>query len=127
MATTTDRPTRRRRNEQVPQPTAPPEEAAATTDNGAVDLYTGDADAPPGTPDWLIARAIQLEQERAQIQSRVAANRRSLRDLDSQDALTDEQAEFLDIWYPEKERGQRRDKEDIEATRKAREQARKSK
>jgi len=119
-------PTTRRRRTEVPQPAAQPkpvEEAKPVEDDN---LYRGDADAPPGTPDWLIARAIKLEQDRARIMEQVGANRRSLRDLDAQDALDDEQAAFLDTWYPEKERGERRSKDDIEATRRAREAARKA-
>jgi hypothetical protein len=107
----------------MPQAAAAPPQPSETPE---APLYRGDPDAPPGTPDWLIARAVRLEQERARIQEQVGANRRTLRDLDAQDALNDEQAEFLDVWYPEKERGERRAKEDIEATRKAREAARKN-
>lgn len=72
-----------------------------------------------------IARARDLERERAELQSRITKNRDYLRLMDSNEELTKEQGEWLDAFYPMKEKGERRSKEEIERTRKAKEAARK--
>lgn len=74
----------------------------------------------------LIEQAQALEAERAEVMERVTANRTELRLIDKQGNLSEEQGKWLDTFYPEKEKGERRSKEDIEATRKAREAARKN-
>ena len=72
-----------------------------------------------------IARAKTLEKQRAELMKKISDNREYLRLMDRNDELTDTQAEWLDVFYPEKEKGERRSKEEVEATRKAREAARK--
>jgi hypothetical protein len=87
-----------------PQPTAP---AAAQT-----------------SADRQIARAKSLERERAELQKRISANREYLRLMDDNEELTDDQADWLEAFYPQKEKGERRSQEDIGRTRKAKEAAR---
>ena len=74
----------------------------------------------------LIEQAKELEAERSEVMERVTANRTQLRQMDTSGNLSDSQAAWLDVFYPEKEKGERRSKEEIEATRKAREEARKT-
>lgn len=81
--------------------------------------------APQSAAERQIARAKSLEKERAELMERIAANRDYLRLMDKNDELTDSQGEWLDTFYPQKEKGEQRSKEDIEATRKVREEARK--
>lgn len=118
----------------MPQPKVTPEAPAPTApDNGAeseaaaqewADLVArvtaGDSSAAK-----QIGRAISLEKERAELMKRIGDNRDYLRLMDKNEELNEDEADFLDTFYPEKERGQRREKADIEATRKAREAARK--
>lgn len=66
-----------------------------------------------------IQRAKDLEKEKAKLLERITANRDYLRLMDKNDALTTEQGEWLDQFYPLKEKGERRSREDIDATRKA--------
>lgn len=80
---------------------------------------------PQSAAERQIARAKSLEKERAELMERIAANRDYLRLMDKNDELTDAQGEWLDTFYPQKEKGEQRSKEDIEATRKVREEARK--
>ena len=72
-----------------------------------------------------IERAMQLERDRASLLKRIDDNRKYLRLMDRNEELTTEQTEWLDRFYPEKEKGERRSKEEVEATRRAREAARK--
>jgi hypothetical protein len=111
-ATTT---TPKERTGRMPAPAAPP----ATE-------YTPADDAAIGTPDWLIARAFELENERFELQEKVSANRRTLRDLDKQGALSKAQSAWLNVFYSLKVQGTTRDKDANEATRRAREHARKN-
>jgi len=71
-----------------------------------------------------IARAKALEKERAELQGRITKNRDYLRLMDDNESLTAEQGKWLDGFYPLKEKGERRSKEDIEATRKLKSEAR---
>lgn len=72
-----------------------------------------------------ILRALRLEREISELRQSVNDNRDYLRLMDRNDELSDDQAEFLDVFYPEKEKGQQRPQEEIEATRRARAFARK--
>lgn len=47
----------------------------------------------------LVQRAYEFRAEKDELYKRIQANRRSLRDLDSQGALTDEQSEWLRQFY----------------------------
>lgn len=73
-----------------------------------------------------IERAKALEKERSELQERITKNRDYLRLMDANEELTEEQGAWLDAFYPVKEKGERRTKEEIERTRKAKEDARKS-
>lgn len=82
--------------------------------------------APAQTPaERQIERAMKLEQERSELQEKIGKNREYLRLMAANDELTADQKKWLDVFYPEKEKGERRSAEEIEATRKAREAARK--
>lgn len=73
-----------------------------------------------------IERAKALEKERSELQERITKNRDYLRLMDANEELTEEQGQWLDAFYPVKEKGERRSKDEIEATRKAKEEARKA-
>ena len=86
------------------------------------------ASAPAHEPtpaERQIERAKTLEKERATLMEKISANRTYLRLMASNDELSADQVKWLNVFYPEKERGERRSAADIEATRKAREAARK--
>lgn len=127
MATTTRR---SRREPTVPQPTAPkeadPAQAEREAQEAAWQALVERATSGDTAPARQVKRALALEAERAALMKRIADNREYMRLMDRNEELDDDQAEFLDTFYPEKERGQLRSKEDIEATRKAREAARKT-
>lgn len=74
--------------------------------------------------DRQIARAKTLEKQRADLQKLITSNRDLLRLLDANEELTEAQGAWLDKFYPLKEKGERRSKEDIEATRKLKTEAR---
>lgn len=73
-----------------------------------------------------VARAIQLEAQVAELREKVNDNRTYLRMMDKNDELTEDQSEFLEVFYPEKEKGERRPDSEVEATRIARALARKN-
>lgn len=102
-----------------PQPTPAPAAPAPRL------LPNLEGDHPKGSPRWLVARAVEFEKERAALMTKIGANRDSLRNLLKQDALEDDLAKFVREFYPEKEKGSSRDEDEIEATRKLREAARK--
>lgn len=74
-----------------------------------------------------VERAITLEREMSAARKRVNDNREFLRLMARNDELNEAQVEFVETFYPEKEKGERRAQEDIDATRRAREAARKGK
>jgi len=115
----------------MPQPQAAPKEAdPAQADREAAEAawqaLVERATAGDNAGARQIKRAIGLEADRATLMKQITDNRDYLRLMDRTDELDEDQQEFLDVFYPEKERGSRRDQSDIEATRKAREAARKS-
>lgn len=130
MATTT----RKRRT--MPQPAAPPaeapkqtdaaKEAAAQAEQDWLDLVKDATSTGHELAQEYVQDAIRLEADRAGVLAKIADVRDMLRKLDNTDKLNEAQAEFLDVFYPEKERGERRSAEDLEATRRAREAARKN-
>jgi hypothetical protein len=71
-----------------------------------------------------VKRAIELEQEISVLRQRVADNRTYLRLMDRNGELTDDQGEFTDVFYAEKERGRERTEEESAATTRARKLAR---
>lgn len=109
-------------------PKAPPDETPEQRERreaeAAWNALVGRATAGTGSAAKQIQRAVELEKERADVMDRINSNRTYLRLMDKNEELDEDQAEFLDVFYPEKERGERRAKADIEATRKAREAAR---
>jgi len=106
MATTT-----RRKDRTMPQAAAAPGPSLA--------------EAQRVIADARIEEAKRLERERGDLMEAVSNNRTQLRQMDKANELTEAQGAWLDTFYPEKEKGERRTKEEIEATRKARESARK--
>lgn len=73
-----------------------------------------------------IKRALRLEREISALRQSVNDNRDYLRMMDRNEELNDDQSEFLDTWYPEKEKGERRPQDEVEATRRAKALARKN-
>lgn len=71
-----------------------------------------------------ILRAVKLEGERADNLSRIAKNRDFLRLLNDNEALTPEQQKWLLTFYATKEKDERRSKDEVEETKKAKEAAR---
>lgn len=71
-----------------------------------------------------ISRAKRLERERAELQKRIAANRNYLRLMAENEALTDEEMDWLEDFYPTKEKGARRSEDEIAATKAAKAAAR---
>lgn len=80
---------------------------------------------PKGSPAWLVQQARELEKERGNLMERIGANRAILRNMHKADALEADLKEFVEKFYPEKEKGVTRSADEIEATRKEREKARK--
>ena len=74
-----------------------------------------------------IKHAYQLEHKRGEVAKKINANRELLRLMDETDELSPAQGEWLDVFYALKENGVQRSAEEIEATRKMKEQARKHK
>lgn len=114
----------------MPQPKAPEAPAPDATDDD-VDarewdelverVTTGD-----GRAAHTIRLALELENDRADVLEQISDNRVYLRLQKKNRELNEDEVEFLETFYPEKERGARRDKSDIDATRKARLAARKN-
>lgn len=82
------------------------------------------AEAAAPTEDRAITLAKKLEQERAALMDRIGKNRAYLRLKDANGELSDKDGQWLDTFYPLKEKGERRSKEDIVATREAKKAAR---
>lgn len=72
-----------------------------------------------------IGRAMDLEYDRAVLGEKITANRTYLRLMAENDELTEAQEDWLDDFYPQKEKGESRSDDEIDATRKAKEIARK--
>lgn len=75
--------------------------------------------------DRQIARANELERQRGDLMDLITANRDYLRLMDKNEELSTEQGDWLDVFYPQKEKGEQRSKQEVEATRKVKEAARK--
>lgn len=71
-----------------------------------------------------IHRALLLEAERSESMKKIAANREYLRLMDENEELEDDEADWVDDFYPSKEKGQTRTDDEIERTRKAKATAR---
>lgn len=70
-------------------------------------------------------RAVDLENQRSEIQKQINSNREFLRLMAKNDALGDPQiAAWLKDFYPLKEKGSTRDRDEVERTRKAKAAAR---
>jgi hypothetical protein len=130
MATTAKRTTPRNKGGNVPAAAKAPVEktpeeiAAEKAEQEWADLVerATEGDSPASRQ---IKRALRLEREISTLRKNVNDNRDYLRLMDRNEELTEDQAEFLDTFYPEKEKGSTRDAAEIEATRRAREFARK--
>lgn len=104
-----------------PEATKPPEAPAAPSFIAQI-VAKDEADRSPA--ERQIIRALTLEKERSEHQTKVSKNRDYLRLMDANEELTAEQGEWLDAFYPLKEKGEQRSKDEIERTRKAKEEAR---
>lgn len=105
-----------------PEATKPPEAPPAAPSFIAQIVAKDEADRSPA--ERQIIRALTLEKERSEHQTKVSKNRDYLRLMDANEELTAEQGEWLDAFYPLKEKGEQRSKDEIERTRKAKEEAR---
>lgn len=106
-----------------PQPAAAPAEAPVPHAELLKAIQDTDADERT-TGQKQIARALALESERGAIMKKIAANRTYLRLMEENEELTDAEADWLDDFYPQKEKGQQRSEDEIERTRKAKAAAR---
>lgn len=100
----------------MPQPTTTaqkPPEAASTRRE------------PETAGERQIARAEHLERENARLLKAVDANRKYLRLMDENDELTKAESAWLRDFYPQKAKGDKRSDDELDATRKVREAARK--
>lgn len=71
-----------------------------------------------------VQRAIQLERDLGELREKIDSNRTYLRLMRKNEELNEDQAEFVDLFYPEKEKGEQRTPAEIEASRLARSVAR---
>lgn len=85
-----------------------------------------DATAGDSSGAKQVRRAIELERQISSLREKVNSNRTYLRLMDQNEELSESQAEFCDVFYPEKEKGERRPPSETMATRRAREAARAS-
>lgn len=68
-------------------------------------------------PEVQFLRAVSLEQQKATIMKQITANRTFLRVMDESDALDDDLAEWLEVFYPTKEKDATRDDDQVKVTR----------
>jgi hypothetical protein len=78
-----------------------------------------------GSPAWLIRQALRLEREKAELLAKVNANRNLLRSLNNVGALSEQERDFVETFYPIKEKGARANEDQIARTRELRARARK--
>jgi uncharacterized protein YegJ (DUF2314 family) len=105
-----------------PQPTAAP--VAAQPHKDLLDRIEKVAADDRTSAQKQIARALRLERERSEAMKKIAANREYLRLMEENEELDGDEADWLDDFYPQKERGQSRSDDEIERTRKAKAAAR---
>lgn len=111
----------------MPQPTTPTASAngADTAPHKALlDRIDGTPEDKRTSAEKQVARAVRLERERSVTMKKIAANREYLRLMEENEELNDDEADWLDDFYPQKEKGQQRSDDEIERTRKAKAAAR---
>lgn len=81
--------------------------------------------APQTSAERQIERAKDLERQRFELMKAIGKNREYLRLMDANDELSEDEGAWLDTFYPNKERGEQRSAGEVEATRLAKEAARK--
>lgn len=74
-------------------------------------------------PEVQFLRAVALEQQKVAIQKQITANRAFLRLMGDTDTLSEELAEWLEVFYPTKEKDAQRSKDEVTETRKNHEAA----
>lgn len=109
----------------MPQPKTPDAPAAPPAPPTLMERVNGKPAEERTAAERQIVRAGDLERERASLMEKIGKNRDYLRLMDANEELTEEEGQWLETFYPTKEREIRRSKEDIEATRQARKEARK--
>lgn len=77
-------------------------------------------------PEDQFLRAVELERTKAGLQKQITANRNFLRMMDVSEALSDDLSEWLEVFYPTKEKDAKRDKDEVTVTRKNHEAAAKT-
>lgn len=114
----------------APQPAAAPAQTPTEPVEAQVPhaaLLKAISDTPEGdrsSAQKQIVRAVLLERERSSTMKKIAANREYLRLMEENEELEDDEADWLDDFYPQKEKGQQRSEDEIERTRKAKAAAR---
>lgn len=73
-----------------------------------------------------VQRAINLEAQIEKLRKQIDSNRKYLRLMSDNDELNEAQAEFTEVFYADRAKGERKDEADVAATRRAREHARKN-
>lgn len=113
-----------------PQPAAPAQQTKPTPEPESATLkllraISAKPEDQRSTPERQILRAARLERDRSDLMERIGKNRDYLRLMADNEELSEDQQAWVNTFYPEKEKGERRSEDDITATRKAREEARK--
>lgn len=104
-----------------PQPAAAPQTDPFAKLRAEIEAVP-EEDRSPGERQFI--RANLLEQERTRIMKQISSNREYLRLMDANEELSPELGEWLEDFYPLKERGEQRSEDEIERTRKAKAAAR---
>jgi len=107
-----------------PQPNAAPQ-APAADPYAALRKSVEGVDEKDRTPaERQFLRAHALEADRADVMKKIASNREYLRLMADNDELSGDIADWLEDFYPQKEKGERRSDDEIERTRRAKAAAR---
>lgn len=101
-------------------------EAEAAADKAWDELVERASTTGGESPQTQVKRAVALEAQRAALAEKIAKNRTYLRLMDENEELNEDQQEFADVFYREKASGERSSAEEIKATKRAREAARRS-
>lgn len=114
----------------MPQPSKQDQaKAEAEANVEQADAAAGVDPAEVEGSDPSVAEAIRearsLERQRGELLGRIADNRDFLRLMDRREKLTEEQGEWLDAFYPLKEKDSQRTAEEIKRTKELRAAARK--
>lgn len=106
-----------------PQPTASQQSAPAekvvekTLTEELFEELSKIPEAERDIPEVQFLRAVTLEGRKAALQREINANRQFLRIMKDTDTLSDDLAEWLEVFYPTKEKDAQRSKDEVTDTR----------